>query len=60
MTSKSYPLEYPPDIPAGLVPSTCTGCGRRWWIEPPPTPAGHCMCCKAKLKYLVAEVGGER
>lgn len=53
---KPYPLEYPKDIPFGLVPSTCGGCGRLWWIEPPPAEVGHCMCCKAKLRFLLGAV----
>ncbi len=51
---KSYPLEYPTDIPSGLVPSKCTGCKRLWWITPPPDDPGRCMCCKGKLRFLVA------
>ncbi len=53
---KAYPLQYPADIPCGLVPSTCTGCTKLWWISPPPTEPGHCMCCTGKLRFLIASV----
>lgn len=53
---KPYPIAYPDNIPSGLVPSKCTGCGKLWWIEPPPVDVGHCMCCKGKLRFLIAEV----
>lgn len=50
----AYPLDYPADIPSGLVPSICIGCRTRWWISPPPSDPGHCMCCKGALKFLIA------
>lgn len=53
---KPYPLKYPTNIPVGLVPSKCTGCQRLWWVEPPPTDVGHCMCCGGKLHFLIAAV----
>jgi hypothetical protein len=56
----SYPIAYPDNIPSGLVPSKCGGCRRLWWVEPPPAAAGHCMCCKGKLRFLIAEVTHER
>jgi hypothetical protein len=48
-----------PTTNSGLTPARCTGCGKRWWIEPPPVAPGHCMCCQGALRFLVASVSNE-